>query len=117
MIIKNDKLKKLLEDVGELVEQGREKSKEVEKFHEEINSLQMRVQKKKEKMKPLVAEIKKELGYGEFEDFAKLEVIEGEIEIEKIDKIEEHKKFLRELEEKHNDTEQDNEEEPKQDTK
>ena len=98
MRIKNEKLKKLLKDVGKLVEAGRKIHGEIEEKSKELTKLQRQVQKKKDKMKPIVDKIKAELNFGKYEDFAKLELNkDGEIDGERIDKMEEHKKFLDEL--------------------
>lgn len=98
MIIKNDKLKKLLKEVGDMVLEGRKIHKVIEEKSEEMRKLQLLVQKKKDKMKPIVEAIKKENGFGKYEDFGKLELNkDGEVEGIRIDKMEEHKKFLDEL--------------------
>jgi recombinational DNA repair ATPase RecF len=95
--VKNDKLYKLLEEKNEVLAKAREVNEQNKILTEELQKYGLELNKYKEKLFPLVDQIKDEMGedLGEFEEFETVEAIDGEIEIVIFDAIEEYKDLYR----------------------
>lgn len=95
MIIKNDKIKKLLEEKKPLVEEGRKVNGEIEKLMKEEKKLAAKILKINEKASRI---LDKEIGdeIGEFEAVTTFELTEsGHIEVNILDAIEDLKQRIR----------------------
>ena len=98
MKIKNDILKKLLEEKDVLVKEGRVLTVQIEKLEQDRAKIGMQIQKKKDKVIPLVEKLKKEgkIVLGEYDDIESVSVISGEIEVKIFNHLEEFKKAFAE---------------------
>lgn len=95
MIITNNTLKKLLEEKEELVNQGRALTVEIEKLEKDRAKIGMQIQKRKDKIIPLVEkEVKPKLG--EYEDIETVTLEKGEIVVKVFNHLEEFKKAFAE---------------------
>jgi len=91
MIINNNTLKKLLEEKEELVTQGRALTNDIEKLEKERAKIGMQIQKRKDKIIPLVEkEVKPKLA--EYEDIETVSLDKGEIVVKVFNHMEEFKK-------------------------
>lgn len=92
---KDDKLKKLLEEKGVLVTEGRELTRRIEELEKERAKIGLKIQKVKDKIAPIVdAKINPQLD--EFEDIETVEIKDGMILVRKFSQLEEFKKAWRE---------------------
>lgn len=92
---KDDKMKKLLEEKGVLVNEGRELTKKIEELEKERAKVGLKIQKVKDKLIPIVeSKIKPQLE--EFEDIETVEVKGDMIVVKKFSHLEEFKKAWRE---------------------
>lgn len=92
MIINNNTLKKLLEEKEELVTQGRALTTDIEKLEKERAKIGMQIQKRKDKIIPLVEKAVKPL-LGEYEDIETVTINkDGEVEVKVFNHMEEFKK-------------------------
>jgi recombinational DNA repair ATPase RecF len=92
MIINNNTLKKLLEEKEELVTQGRALTGDIEKLEKERAKIGMQIQKRKDKIIPLVEKAVKPL-LGEYEDIETVTINKsGEVEVKVFNHMEEFKK-------------------------
>lgn len=95
MIINNNTLKKLLEEKEELVKQGRELTVQIEKLEKERAKIGLQIQKKKDKIIPLVdKEVRPNLV--EYEDIETVVLEKGEIKVTVFNHLEEFKKAYKE---------------------
>lgn len=92
MIITNTTLKKLLEEKEALVNEGRSLTVEIEKIEKERAKIGMQIQKRKDKIIPLVEkEVKPKLGV--YEDIETVTINKaGEVEVKVFNHLEEFKK-------------------------
>jgi vacuolar-type H+-ATPase subunit I/STV1 len=92
--INNPKLKKILEELTETVNEIFKCNERLQEIDKERNILGLKRQRLLDKTKPIVEGEKLELG--EYEMITELKLKDGEPTVEIIDKIEEYKKFLAE---------------------
>lgn len=100
MIIKNDKLFKILEERAEVFKEVQKINEEMIKLDTERKKLAYKMDGLKEKTKKILDKEKIELD--EFEIITNVGIKDGEIELTIVDEIEEYKKVVRERKEKEN---------------
>lgn len=92
--IKNDKILKILEKKGGLIDKGRELTKQIEGLEKERNKVGLQVQKLKDKTAHLMD--KEDIKTEEFEYVASVDLKDGEVVLTIKDAIEEYKQAYRE---------------------
>ena len=86
--INNDEIKSLLIKKDKIINEWREVSAKIEELERQLDSLAHRVQKIKDKVVPMVNEELKNVYPSEFHEATKVEIIDGEIVYELVDRIE-----------------------------
>lgn len=94
MIITNNTLKKLLEEKDELVTQGRALTVEIEKLEKERAKIGLQIQKKKDKVIPIVEKMKNsgDIPLEEYDEIESVSIVKGEVEVKLFNHMEEFKK-------------------------
>ena len=92
-ILKNDKLKKILLERGELVAKGRKIAEQKEELDKDLKKIAYKLNRLKDKTVPLMEKEKIELD--EFNMISRVFVKHDEVNVEIVDQIEEYKKALK----------------------
>ena len=96
MILENKKLLKLLEEKEELITEGRKLTAEIEKVEKERAKIGLQIQKIKDKVIPMMTELKPTICKEEFDDIESVSIVNGKIEVKTFNHLEEFKKQYRE---------------------
>jgi len=94
--IKNNKLKKILEERGRVLNKAKKIQREVEKLQKEQQKLGYRMNRLKEKTEPLVEGEKEKFVFEEFDYIARVAIEKDNVIIEIKNQIEDYKELLRE---------------------
>lgn len=86
--ITNEDIKSLLIKKDKIVNEWRDISAKIEELERKLDSLAHRIQKIKDKVVPMIEEELKDLYPSEFHEATKVEVVDGEIVYELVDRIE-----------------------------
>lgn len=103
--LKNDKLKGYLKDNKDLSEEINKIVEEWKKTDEYVKKLSTKMERIKEKIRPLVAkELKKETKLEEFDTVSSTKLNGDDVEVEILDQIEFYKDHLRKQKDEHNNS-------------
>ncbi len=91
--VQNEKIKKILLERADLINQGREISKKIEELEKERNKLVLQADKLRDKIIPFINKIRKE-NCDRYENIESVVVDGDDIVIKVFDAIEEYKKIL-----------------------
>lgn len=106
IVIEDQKLKDLIEKKEKLANEVQEITKDITKLEEDRNKLVLKIKRYNDKALPLIKKYEKRDELGEFEDYSRLYLKDGEVRLEIFDAIEEYKTMYRQQKEQRAKNEQ-----------